>query len=98
VHSEILHGGEGGDVERWLKPRNKSFCLWFPYCLYLLVYHSFIFVDQHSSQQDSNWAPQLLSRRITRSSEPFTGNPTSILILSDRFALYILNCLEFAFD
>jgi len=24
---EILHGGEGGDVERWLEPRNKSLCL-----------------------------------------------------------------------
>ena len=22
--SEILHSGEGGDVERWLEPRNKS--------------------------------------------------------------------------
>ena len=22
---ETLHGGEGGDVERWLEPRNKSF-------------------------------------------------------------------------
>ena len=21
---ETLHGGEGGDVERWLEPRNKS--------------------------------------------------------------------------
>jgi len=25
VNSEILHGGEGGDVERWLEPRNKFF-------------------------------------------------------------------------
>jgi len=79
VNSEILHSDEGGDVEWWLEPRNKSFYLRFSYCLYLLVYHSFIFVDQHSSQQDSNWAPQLLSRRITRSSEPFTGYTYSSL-------------------
>ena len=25
VDSEIFHGGEGGDVERWLEPRNKFF-------------------------------------------------------------------------
>jgi len=25
VDSEILHGGEGGDVEWWLEPRNKFF-------------------------------------------------------------------------
>ena len=25
VNSEILHGGEGWDVERWLEPRNKFF-------------------------------------------------------------------------
>ena len=34
--SEIFHSGEGGDIERWLEPRNKSFvfaivCLTF-YC------------------------------------------------------------------
>ena len=23
--SEILHSGEGGDVEQWLEPRNNSF-------------------------------------------------------------------------
>jgi len=48
--SEILHNGEGRDVERWLKPQNKSFCLQLLYYLYLLVYHSFILVDQYSSQ------------------------------------------------
>ena len=56
VDSEIFHSGEGGDVEQWLKPRNKSFL--FAIVLlplfYLLVYHSFIFADQYSSQQDSN--------------------------------------------
>jgi len=25
VDSEILHSGEGGDVDRWLKPRNIFF-------------------------------------------------------------------------
>jgi len=60
VDSEILHGGEGGDVVRWLETQNKSFCLWLLYCLYLFIYHSFILVDQCSSQQDSNWAPTLI--------------------------------------
>ena len=41
MDSEILHGVEGGDVERWLEPQKKSFCLRLLYCLYLLVYHSF---------------------------------------------------------
>jgi len=27
VDWEILHGAEGGDVEQWLEPRNKSSCL-----------------------------------------------------------------------
>ena len=27
VDSEILHGGEGRDVERWLESRNKFFVL-----------------------------------------------------------------------
>jgi len=27
VHSEILHSGEGGNVERWPEPRNKSLFL-----------------------------------------------------------------------
>ena len=56
VDSEILHSVGGGDIEQWLKSQNKSFL--FAIALlslfYLLVYHSFIFVDQYSSQQDSN--------------------------------------------
>ena len=39
IDSEILHGGEGGDVERWLKPRNKFFVFAIA-CL--LLYISFI--------------------------------------------------------
>jgi len=50
VDSEILHSGEDRGVEQWLEPQNKSFCLRLLYCLYLLVYHSFILVDQYSSQ------------------------------------------------
>jgi len=42
VDSEIFHSGEGGDVEQWLKPQNKSFL--FAIALlslfHLLVYHS----------------------------------------------------------
>ena len=33
VDSEILHGGEGGDVERWLEPRNKFFVFMIAYLL-----------------------------------------------------------------
>ena len=99
VDWKILHGGEGGDVKRWVEPRNKSLCLQLFYCLYLFLYHSFILVDQYSSQQDSNWALQLLSRGITRrSSEPFTGNPASSLVLIDRLHHFILYCIEFEFD
>jgi len=41
VDSEILHVGEGGDVERWLEPRNKFFmfviaCLLISISLYCL--------------------------------------------------------------
>jgi len=54
VDWEILHGGEGGDVEQWLEPRNKSSCLWLLYCLYLFTFYSFIIVNLYSSQQDSN--------------------------------------------
>ena len=28
---EIFHGGEGGDVERWLEPRNESFVFAFDF-------------------------------------------------------------------
>jgi len=63
---EILHGGEGGDVERWLEPRNKSLCLRLISCLsYLLYIHSFI-VDLYSLQQDCIEYLKLLSRGITR--------------------------------
>ena len=39
---EILHGGEGGDVERWLEPRNKFivFAIGF-----LIVFHCFTFLS-----------------------------------------------------
>jgi len=46
VDSEILHGGEGGDVERWLEPRNKFIVIVIAcllifislYCLHLCCY------------------------------------------------------------
>ena len=52
VDSEILYGGEGGDVEQWLEPRNKSFlfAITLLSLFLLLVYYSFILVDQYSSQ------------------------------------------------
>jgi len=42
VDSEIFHSGEGGDVERWLKPRNKFTvfaisCLLFSIAFKLLI-------------------------------------------------------------
>ena len=40
--AEILHSGEGGDVEQWLESRNKfsCVCVWFllaPYCFTFLL-------------------------------------------------------------
>ena len=74
---EILHGGEDGDIEWWLEPRNKFlvFAIGFLLllialqfylmillaCTYLLLpFHSFAFFGLHSSQQESNYAPQLI--------------------------------------
>ena len=44
--SEILHSGEGGDVERWLEPRNNSFvfaidCVFLSITFYILYLCSF---------------------------------------------------------
>jgi len=56
VDSEILHSGEGGNVEQWLEPQNKSF--FFVIALlslfHLLVYIHSSFVDLYSFQQESN--------------------------------------------
>ena len=56
MDSEILHSGEGGDVEQSLEPRNKYFL--FAIALLslfnLLDYYSFIFIDRYSSQQESS--------------------------------------------
>ena len=38
--SEILHSGEGGDVERWLEPRNKFFVFVFA-CILLSIIFTF---------------------------------------------------------
>jgi len=39
---EILHGGEGGDVERWLEPRNKFLVFTIGF---LIAFHCFIFLS-----------------------------------------------------
>jgi len=43
--SEILHSGEGGDVERWLKPRNDTLvsaiaCVFLSIAIYILYLYS----------------------------------------------------------
>jgi len=39
VDSEILHSGEGGDIERWLEPRNNSFVFAFACVLLSIAFH-----------------------------------------------------------
>ena len=34
---EILHGGEGGDVEQWLEPRNKLLVFAIGFLFYFLM-------------------------------------------------------------
>jgi len=41
VDSEILHSGEGGDVEQWLEPRNKS--ILFAIILFVSLFHLLAF-------------------------------------------------------
>ena len=48
MDSEILHGGEGGDVEWWFKSRNESFCLrLLIVSIYLFIIHSFLSINTH---------------------------------------------------
>ena len=48
VDSEILHGGEGGDVERWLEPQNKSFfCDCYIVSIYLFIIHLFLSIKTY---------------------------------------------------
>ena len=48
MDSEILHGAEGGDVERWLEPRNKSFYLRLLYfSIYCYIIHFFFSINIH---------------------------------------------------
>ena len=42
--SEILHSGEGGDVERWLEPGNNSFMIAIACVLLFIAFHFFILV------------------------------------------------------
>ena len=37
--SEILHSGEGGDVEWWLEPRNNSFVFAIACVLLSIAFH-----------------------------------------------------------
>ena len=82
---EILHDSKGGDVERWLEPRNKSFCLrLISYLSYLLYFHSFI-DDLYSYNKSAlSTSNSYLEESRGRSSEPFTGHMASNLALSDR--------------
>ena len=82
---EILHGGEGGDVERWHEALNKSLCLRLISCLsYLLYFHSSI-VDLYSYNKIAlSTSNSYLEESRGRSSEPFTGHTASNLALSDR--------------
>jgi len=48
VDSEILHGSEGGDVERWLEPQKKSFvCDFFIVSIYLVIILFFLSINIH---------------------------------------------------
>ena len=44
VDSEILHSGEGGDVERWLEPRNKSFVFAIDFLLLFIALHFYLVI------------------------------------------------------
>ena len=47
MNSEILHGGEGGDIERWLESRNKLVCDCFIAYIYLFIIYSFLSINTH---------------------------------------------------
>ena len=46
--SEILYSGEGGDIERWLEPQNKSFVFAFA-CVLLSIAFYFLYLCGCSS-------------------------------------------------
>ena len=82
---KILHGGEGGDVERWFEPRNKSLCLRLIYLSILSTLYSFIYCRSILLQQDCMEHLKLLSRGITRKKfRTLHGDKASNLSLSDR--------------
>ena len=81
---EILHGGEGGNVERWLEPQNKSLCLQLIYLSILSTLYSFTQYRSILLQQDCIEHLKLLSRGITRKKfRTLHGNTASNLALSD---------------
>jgi len=47
VDSEILHRGEGGDVERWLEPPNKFFMFGIACVLFSISFHYLYCVVVH---------------------------------------------------
>ena len=46
--SEILHSGEGGDIEQWLEPRNNSFVFAIA-CVLLSIAFYFSYLCNYSS-------------------------------------------------
>jgi len=58
VDSEILHSGEGRELEQWLEPQNKSFvfaiaCLYLCcfYFIFLHLIHSYLSVFTHFNKK-----------------------------------------------
>ena len=99
VDWEILHGCEGGDVSSGLNLQT-NFLVYdcFLVSTYLLFVHSLLSIYTHHNKIAIKHH-KLLSRGITRrSSEPFTGNSASSLILSDQLHHLILYCIEFLID
>ena len=75
VDSEILHSGEGGDVEQWLEPRNNSFlfaivsilftCLLFIHHLSIFTHFNKIAIEYLNSYlEESQGEVQIPSRGI----------------------------------
>ena len=110
VDSEILYSDEGGNVERWLEPRNKFFAFAIACVLLSIAFHYSYLCGYSScilllpSFHHFHYRFLLISiRRLLSTSthnleklrgevlEPFTENSTSILVLSDRFASFVIS-------
>ena len=78
--------------------RNLLVCDYFLVSTYLLVIHSLLSIYTHHNKIAIKHL-KFLSRGITRrSSEPFTRNSASSLVLSNRLHHLILYCIEFFID